>query len=74
MSVPEAAEACGGKEPVLVGRNPRVGERPGETVGRPGARGPVWPAKPGFIPHEREKQESLVARSPEVRLTLTVVT
>ena len=37
MSVPEAAEACGGKEPVLVGRNPRLGERPGETVGCFGA-------------------------------------
>lgn len=37
MSVPEAAEACGGKEPVLVGRNPRLGERLGVTVGRPAA-------------------------------------
>ena len=36
--------------------------------------GPVWPAKLGFIPHEREKRESFVVRSSKARLTLTVVT
>ena len=71
MSAPEVAEACGGKEPVLVGRNPRPGKRPGALPGRPG---PGRPEKLGFIPHEREKQESLVVRSPKARLTLTVVT
>ena len=36
--------------------------------------GPVRPARLDSIPHEREKQESLVVRSSKARLTLTVVT
>ncbi|WP_218638426.1 hypothetical protein, partial [Actinomyces oris] len=58
------------------GAHDRQTEECRDVVGQncPGARGPVWPARLGFIPHERDKRESLVTRSPEVRLTSTVVT